>query len=901
MKRILCSISLLLVSISVFGANYYLSSGGNDGNSGTSPFDAWQTIDQLNSISLLPGDSVLFECGSIFRGEIIIASGGTESAPIYFGKYGSGSLPVISGAGVVTGWSLYSGNTYQASSAESPANLFENDKQMTIARYPNTGFLHITDGIGNSGFVDTTLTQSNGYWNKANVKMRVNDRRWGMSTVDSFSSQTIALHSNVFDSIGNGFGYYFDNLFSEIDTANEWYYDSLSQNIFFIAPGFVDPSNLKVEASVLDNGIWIQNGAGYVVVENMFFEKQKFSAIKITSATEQISINHCNFRLQGGLGVSAPDGVAGLNVSHNTFKDINGLAVSLNNIHGGNISYNSISRIGMVPGYDFSSVNTMSAIELLNSDSIALTDNLIDTIGGMGIFLGTTNSEISRNVFRNCLNFVNELGCVYLFGFEENSCFFNHNMVLNMTQDISSLPPQREMLTAGIYLDAAAYENTLDSNTVAKAQEGIIIGRGCKENSLRGNLIYGCSESQLIFVEGDSLGTTAGNKVFSNVFYSINENSDIVKLSSRFHTFQPALFDSNYYFNPYAYHVLKTELGPNGYAFPTYYSLSQWQTVIGMNQNSHSTFFNRNRFSVLDSSSSNLISNSYFTNNFDGWISDASDTFDILLDNSTPLDFGCLKLVFVTSSPDTAYGVNTSGFEMDSWQLYQFHLSNYSTESGNVVIKSKENDNFKGDYVAPPQAFPFDNSRHDYDGFIIPSNTCLNCLLDFEINGLDSVVWLDNITLYKVSAILQVPEKKSRLFINASDSSVTFNLGDSIFFNLDQVSISTSITLDPYSSAVLIFDSSMIMYVHENVTSHSLKIFPNPVLRGGAINILIPQVSNDCEISICDLEGEKVFNKMVFAAKKNFEIRIPPFISTGAYFISAKNKYGVWSGKIVVQ
>lgn len=899
MKKIFLLVLSLGISLLSFATNYYLSNSGSDLNSGTSSSSPWQTIDQLNSIGKQPGDSIFFECGSIFRGEIIVTSGGTESTPIYFGKYGMGDLPVISGAELVTGWSLYSGNIYKATFSQTPAHLFADDKQMTIARFPNSGYLIHQDGIGNLGFIDSNLTQPNGYWNGANVRMRTTQRVWEQAKVNSSSNDTVLLQTPAFNSLLDGYGYYFDNLLSVLDTGKEWYYDSGVTTIYFNAPGNANPSTINVEASSFEYGILIQNGSSYVVINDLQFEKQKVNGIYAPDSVSDIAIDSCSFSLQGESAIALTGGSSDCSIQANNFFDDNGFAIFLDFAHSSTIAHNQMKRIGLIPGYGRNSPDNLTAIVCNNADSILLSQNVIDSAGSSGIFAGMKNSLIEKNILNHCLLNLNDLGAIYIYGYTNNTSNFDNNIVLNTIGSIAGAHTD-ELNASGIYIDEYAEGNNISVNTVAYATAGILISKGSSFNSLHRNLIYGCEESQLILEEGSIEGNTTGNEIFGNVFYSLNELSDVVKLSSAFDTFEPAAFDSNYYFNPYAYPVFKTELGPSGISFPTYYTLNQWQNSIGIDQNSHSTFFHHNRFAVTDTVNSNLISNSFFSNNFDGWISNESDTFDLLLDNSTPLDFGCMKLVFVHSSPDTVYGVYTSGFKMDSGLLYQFHLSNYSVNEGNVVLKSKENDDFSGGYVAPPQAFPFDNSRHDYNGFIMPTQSCVNCLLSLEINGLDSVVWLDNVTLYNVSGILQVPEKKSRLFLNTSDNSLAFDLGDSIFFKLDQVSVSGSFTLGPYSSAVLIFDSSMILSVHENVLPQLLKIFPNPVLRGSTITLLIPHLSDDSEISICDLEGRKLFNKMIAAPQKIFQIKIPSFISPGTYFLSTKNKYGVWSGTVVV-
>jgi len=71
---------------------YYVSSTGDDGNSGLWPVFAWRSITRVNQQFLRPGDRVLFEADSVFPGTIVLEPGesGTPVAPITFGSYGPG-------------------------------------------------------------------------------------------------------------------------------------------------------------------------------------------------------------------------------------------------------------------------------------------------------------------------------------------------------------------------------------------------------------------------------------------------------------------------------------------------------------------------------------------------------------------------------------------------------------------------------------------------------------------------------------------------------------------------------------------------------------------------------------------------------------------------------------------
>lgn len=105
MKSVLIGCALLyclVFSVPVMANTYYLSASGNDANTGLTVSGAWQTIQKLNTISLQPGDSVLFEGGSSFSGNIYLNSNdaGTALQPVYIGSYGSARATILAGNGI---------------------------------------------------------------------------------------------------------------------------------------------------------------------------------------------------------------------------------------------------------------------------------------------------------------------------------------------------------------------------------------------------------------------------------------------------------------------------------------------------------------------------------------------------------------------------------------------------------------------------------------------------------------------------------------------------------------------------------------------------------------------------------------------------------------------------------
>ena len=80
----------------ITGTKYYISPGGEDTNSGTSPEEPFRTVDALSGITFEEGDAVLFERDSVFR----ITSAISTKKGVIYGSYGEGDKPKIYASGM---------------------------------------------------------------------------------------------------------------------------------------------------------------------------------------------------------------------------------------------------------------------------------------------------------------------------------------------------------------------------------------------------------------------------------------------------------------------------------------------------------------------------------------------------------------------------------------------------------------------------------------------------------------------------------------------------------------------------------------------------------------------------------------------------------------------------------
>ncbi|HNX38578.1 MAG TPA: right-handed parallel beta-helix repeat-containing protein [Candidatus Cloacimonadota bacterium] len=151
MKKLLFALGLLMLTLQVWSATYYVSTSGSNSNNGTTTGTPWQTLSKVNSYSVSPGfvagDIIRFRCGEVFRGYLTISNSGSSGSPITLTSYGAGEKPVIAGAADVSSsasWSNTSGSIWRTTvSPPSPLTdagniIFNNDancgrKRTTLA------------------------------------------------------------------------------------------------------------------------------------------------------------------------------------------------------------------------------------------------------------------------------------------------------------------------------------------------------------------------------------------------------------------------------------------------------------------------------------------------------------------------------------------------------------------------------------------------------------------------------------------------------------------------------------------------------------------------------------------------------------------------------------------------
>jgi len=93
-----CAVAGIVCAERSAPATFYLDSEqGNDAASGTSEAAAWQSLGRVNKAELIPGDSVLFKRGGLWRGQLFPQSG-SNGTRVTYGAYGAGEKPIVQGS-----------------------------------------------------------------------------------------------------------------------------------------------------------------------------------------------------------------------------------------------------------------------------------------------------------------------------------------------------------------------------------------------------------------------------------------------------------------------------------------------------------------------------------------------------------------------------------------------------------------------------------------------------------------------------------------------------------------------------------------------------------------------------------------------------------------------------------
>ncbi|MBK7253964.1 MAG: right-handed parallel beta-helix repeat-containing protein [Ignavibacteria bacterium] len=816
-------ILMLLISLPVFSANYYVASNGNDGNNGLSSSSPWKTISKVNSSmsTFNPGDLILFRRGDKFYGEIKVSKSGTTTSNIIFGSYGSGALPEITGIKSITGWSVHSGNIYKATVSDTVSQVMISEKLMTIARYPNTGFLKIDAGNGNTGFYDAALNQSSGYFNGSVCKVRTINWIYEKKTVSSFSGGNVTFSTSSMNPILANYGYYFDNKLSLLDTEGEWFYDKAAGKLYLYAPGGVNPGTLNVEAVTKLNGIYLNINVASITIQDLKIKGFRESGVDGYTGNN-FTVQRCNISRIERYGIRF-NGIDN-SIFDNVIEDVLNTAIT-GVFTQGEISGNFINRTGLVAGYGEDGYGYYGML-IWNAIGTIIEGNTIDSTGYGGISI-STSAVVRKNNISYSLLTLNDGGGISVG--TSDGLEISDNIISNSIGNTES-SANPVSYASGIYVNESVLNNTvIQRNSIYACRfVGIIIDMKYPSsgNVIRNNLLYNNFAEQIRFSDwSSSVFVPSYNTIVKgNIFYCLQSTqicmSHIMFRNSSFSDF--GNFDSNYFCNPYSEYVINKTMVYGTYSTNNY-NLSYWKSNFNEDLNSKSSLVSFSQYGVTDTLSSNLVINSNFNNNVNNWTTYPSGSY-ISHVNNPLLDAGSMKIRWTGVGNNESFTMsNNMSITQGNYYLLSFSCAGDQNGTFSVWGMGAGIPFFPKFF--PKNYFSYSNTRKEYSIVSKADTTDLTAArLSFDLILPDSLFYLDNVNYFRVNVSKIDSSLKSKLFVNETDISKMFSLNGIAYKDLDGNSVTGSITLPQYSSKILVNDNSDL-YQTLNLTAYTQGLY----------------------------------------------------------------------------
>jgi hypothetical protein len=386
--------------------------------------------------------------------------------------------------------------------------LFFEDKPMTLARWPNEGFIEITGLVepdtvnvrGTKGsktgkfmyagdrpkrWVGEKDTWVHGYW-----FWDWSDERQKVESIDA-ERRTISVSPPY-----HGYGYrvgqwfYAQNILAELDTPGEWYLDRETGSLYFWPPTPIEQGRAIV--SVLDTIVRFTN-VSHVTFEGVIFEAARGTAIRIKGGT-RTRVAGCVLRNLGGWAAQIEGGMKNGVVACDIYQTGDG-GIGLNGSGIYSKGDSGIGRKTLTPAGHFADNNHIhhygrwnrmyqAAISMSGVGNRA-THNLIHDAPHMAIEFSGNDHLIEFNEIYNVCQESNDAGAIYAGrDWTMRGTLIRHNYLHHITGF-------QGRGCVGVYLDDMFSGTRIYGNVFYQVTQAAFIGGG-RDCIVENNLFVDC-------------------------------------------------------------------------------------------------------------------------------------------------------------------------------------------------------------------------------------------------------------------------------------------------------------------------------------------------------------------------------------------------------------------------
>lgn len=379
--------------------------------------------------------------------------------------------------------------------------LFFNDQPLTLARWPNQGFVKIVevtggkkldvrgtigDAIGKftydddrpSRWVDEPDAWLHGYW-----FWDWSEQHQKVESIDT-ATKTISL-APPYHGYGyrNGQKYYALNILAELDSPGEWYLDRQTGMLYVWPPSPIEKA--RVAFSVLESPAIRMKDASFVALQGLTVETLRGDGIVVDGGSNNL-VAGCTVRNVGSTGIVVHGGASNGVVACDVYQVNAGIR-----IYGGD-------RKTLTPAGNFATNNHVHHFARLQRTYMPAIDvqgvgnrvdhNLVHDAPHWAISFGGNENVMEFNEVHDVCQETGDVGVFYTGrDWTVRGNVIRHNFIHHV-----SGPGLYG--AQGVYLDDAASGTVVVGNVIYKTARAMLIGGG-RDNRIENNLMLDCHDS----------------------------------------------------------------------------------------------------------------------------------------------------------------------------------------------------------------------------------------------------------------------------------------------------------------------------------------------------------------------------------------------------------------------
>ncbi len=562
---------------------YYVAADGNDANNGQAVNAPFQTVAKINTLSLQPGDQVLFRRNDTFRGSLQLRQSGSSGKPIVIDAYGSGNKPVLAGSLPIGNWTSLGNNTWQAdcpACGDRVTGLNRDNSALPLGRYPNLnaankGYLTVQSHVGKTQLTSQQSLPTN--WTGGEAVFRPVQWILNRAKITGQSGNTLTLDGSGSYNISDNWGYFIQNHPATLDQAGEWYYNPATKKIQLF-DNQANPNTQTITATTFAEAVTLSN-VSFVSIRNLQLTQTLATGLFITNSSNVLILGN-DITQSGEDGILVQGTGSQIQMENNLIENVNNNGVTISPYQNITFRGNIIRNVGLIPGRGKSGDGTYVGFQSASTANTLIEDNVLDNIGYNALNF-STSTTVRRNQISNfCLTKSDGSG-LYIWNGNHQALSDIHllsNVIYNGIGAPEGTPAGTYSGANGIYLDDCTANIDVAGNSVSNCQGYGVFLHGSSNIRLSGNTVYNNSDGQLSIMSANGC-QPRGNVIENNIFVTRLASQYNVKYESGQNDIASyGQFDNNAYVRPFEdTYKIYVYNGSSGAKL----SLAQWQNQYG--------------------------------------------------------------------------------------------------------------------------------------------------------------------------------------------------------------------------------------------------------------------------------------------------------------------------------